>query len=559
MAAFLTLVLPKNKPQHYKFIALGVSVVQLLIMVLIFIQFSPIAGVNDASTFQFVERVQWISMDLSSYGQLSAEYFVGIDGLSVAMVLLSIIVFFIAVISSWRVNDRVKGYFSLLLVLNASVIGCFLALDFLLFYLFFEFMLLPMYFLIGLWGGPRREYASIKFFLYTLFGSVLILIVMIALNLSTIDPAQTAVALELVESTEQVTAEVISQVQLLLQQKAIVSENMVHTFNLVYMTDAGNLIPGSVLDISITKLIFSYPARLLAFLLLFVGFAIKIPVVPLHTWLPDAHVEAPTAISVVLAGVLLKVGAYGLIRTGILIFPDGAINYVWLMGMLGTLSIIYGALNALASKDLKRLIAYSSISHMGFVLLGIASLTSEGAGGSIYQMVSHGIISSALFLIAGVIYDRTHNRMIENYSGLATAMPKYTVVVVLFFFASMGLPGFSGFIAEIFVLLGAFSSPVLPSWMMIVSAFGLVLSASYFLWTIQRMFFGKLHLKAGIEKQDLIDLKTREWLMFIPLILLTFILGVFPNVLLNLINTSVTTLVEFVTSTGLENLKQIVK
>ncbi|HNP18725.1 MAG TPA: NADH-quinone oxidoreductase subunit M [Fulvivirga sp.] len=558
-AAFVTLILPKNKSIWYRYLALGVSTIQLLVIVMIFILFKPSAGVNNTDTFQFVEKVQWISLDLSSFGKISAEYFVGVDGLSIGMVILSVIVFFIAVISSWKVNDRAKGYFSLLLILNASVIGCFLALDFLLFYLFFEFMLLPMYFLIGLWGGPRREYASIKFFLYTLLGSVLILIVMIALNLSTINPAQTAVEIGLVTHTEQVTPEVVDQVQQLLQQKAIDSENMVHTFNLVYMTDAKNLIPESIMDLGLTKLIFSYPARMLAFLLLFVGFAIKIPIVPLHTWLPDAHVEAPTAISVILAGVLLKVGAYGLIRTGILIFPDGALNYAWLMGMLGTVSIIYGALNAIASKDLKRLIAYSSVSHMGFVMLGIAALNTEGVGGGIYQMVSHGIISSALFLIAGVIYDRTHNRMIENYSGLASVMPKYSVVVVIFFFASLGLPGFSGFIAEIFVLIGALSSMVLPKWMMIVATFGLVLSAVYFLWTIQRMFFGKSHFKAGIEKSALVDITSREWLMFVPLMVLTVLLGIFPNILLKLINESVITFVDFVNTAGLENLKQIIK
>ena len=324
------------------------------------------------------------------------------------------------------------------------------------------------------------------------------------------------------------------------------------------MTDANNLIPGSILDNDTTRALFGYPARLIAFLLLFAGFAIKMPIVPLHTWLPDAHVEAPTSISVVLAGILLKVGGYGLIRSGIMIFPEGLIHYSSLLGFLGVLSIIYGAMNALASKDLKRLIAYSSVSHMGFVLLGIASLTSEGLGGAIYQMISHGIISAALFLIAGVLYDRTHDRMIENYSGIAQKMPKYTVIVIIFFFASLGLPGFSGFIAEVFVLLGAFSSPLLPSWMMIVATLGLILGAAYYLWTIQRMYFGPFHSKVS-KSEVFYDLGRREYLMFIPLVVLSIILGVFPHFVLDLINDTVNVMVDLVTKQGVFTLKSILR
>lgn len=559
LAALVITFMPGQYAAQFKKIALGVSVIQLVIAFWAYFKFQDIAGVIDAGTFQFVERTSWINLNLGSLGRLSAEYFIGVDGLSITMVLLSTVILLIAVISAWNTQDKAKGFFSLLLILNASIIGCFVALDFLLFYLFFEFMLLPMYFLIGLWGGPRREYASIKFFLYTLLGSIFILIVMIALNLSTIDPVKTAVELHLVEAVENVTPGIITEVQNMLSQGQVLDSQMVHTFNLVSMTDAKNLIPGSILDLGVAKIIFGYPARFVAFLLIFIGFAIKIPVVPVHTWLPDAHVEAPTSISVILAGVLLKVGAYGLLRTGILIFPEGALNYAWLIGLLGVISILYGAMNALASKDLKRLIAYSSVSHMGFVLLGFAAITAEGLGGSIYQMVSHGIISAGLFLIAGVIYDRTHNRMIENYSGLAHVMPKYTVVVVIFFFASLGLPGFSGFIAEIFVLLGAFSSIVISKWLMVLASFGLVLSAGYYLWTIQRMFYGKLHLKGDIDKSVLVDMNRREWIMFIPLIVLAVLLGIFPHFILDLINASVETASGFIFETGLENLKTIQK
>jgi NADH-quinone oxidoreductase subunit M len=406
-------------------------------------------------------------------------------------------------------------------------------------------MLLPMFFLIGLWGGKRREYASIKFFLYTLLGSLLILIVMIMLYISVADPLATGEIAgirgnDMIENVQQSLAN-------------IPEKDVVHTFNMIYMTDTGNLIDGSILSLSNQQTFLGLPFRHLAFLLIFIGFAIKIPLVPVHTWLPDAHVEAPTAISVVLAGILLKVGGYGLIRAGYLILPDAAVFYSWLVGLLGVISIIYGAMNALASKDLKRLVAYSSISHMGFVVLGLASGTSEGISGALYQMVSHGIISAALFLLVGVLYDRTHDRLISNYSGLAKKLPAFTVLSVVFFFASMALPGFSGFIAEILVLLGAFSSEAingfLPRWMMIVAALGMILSAAYYLWTLQRMYFGDYFVRQYAA--DFSDLTTREYIMLIPLAIMTLSLGLFPAVLLDLINPAVNTLVAFIGEYGM--------
>ena len=556
VAGLVVLLLPNTYKKTYKFIVLGTSIIQVVLALLLYLNFTigeaaPV-GVDQLSEFQFVTRVDWISMSLGSLGQLSIDYFVGIDGLSVTMVFLSVIVLLIGAIASWNVREKEKGYFALYLILNTAIIGCFTALDMFLFYLFFEFMLLPMYFLIGVWGGTGREYASIKFFLYTLLGSVFILIVMIGLYSSVIDPIATGIL---------IGEHDVSTVQQMLASGSIDPAFIVRTFDMVAMTNPANYIPDSVLGFVNGGVIFDVPVRLIAFLILFIGFAIKIPVVPVHTWLPDAHVEASTPISVVLAGILLKIGGYGLIRAGYAIFPDGAIHWAWLVGGLGVVSIIYGAFNALASGDLKRLIAYSSVSHMGFVLLGLASLTVEGVSGAMYQMFSHGIIASALFLIAGVLYDRTHDRMIENYSGLASKMPRYTVVVVITFFASLGLPGLSGFIAEILVFLGAFKSfsinQLLPRWMAIVATFGLLLSAAYYLWTIQRMYFGKFMIKESKWNAQLYDLTLREYILFVPLISMMLLFGIFPQILLDFTNTSIEYFVSFVNEQGAESLLKL--
>ena len=554
IAAIIVAFWPKTRQDGIKYFTLFTSLAQVVLGVclIIWYQHGEPTGYN-ITGFQFVEQARWIQLDLGSIGTLSATYLIGVDGLNVALVLLTIGIMFIAVIASWHIRDKVKGYFSLLLILNGAIIGCFVSLDLLLFYLFFEFMLLPMYFLIGLWGGPRRAYASIKFFLYTLLGSIFILIVMVALYMSVIDPAATAVEAGLAANESAVTSAKINEVHQSLKAGTLKNHQLVHTFNMLHMADWQNYIPGAILDADTIQWVAGYPARLVAFMLIFIGFAIKLPVVPLHTWLPDAHVEAPSPISVVLAALLLKVGGYGLIRAGYLIFPDGAVHYAWFIGLVGVISIVYAAMNALASKDLKRLIAYSSVSHMGFVLLGLASLTAEGIGGAIYQLISHGIISAGLFLIAGVIYDRAHDRLIHNYSGLASKMPRYTVIVVMFFFASLGLPGFSGFIAEIFVLLGAFYASVvselIPQWMPVLALIGIVITAAYYLWTIQRMFFGPYHVK--IKDAKLPDVTGREMLMFIPLAIAALLLGIFPDLLLSMINTTVNTIVDFVGSNNI--------
>jgi NADH-quinone oxidoreductase subunit M len=517
VAVFVILFIPDQHAKVSRIIALAACIIQSALLPVIIANFSA-----DGS-LQLIEKMPWITLDLGTWGILQAEYFVALDGLSISLVALSIPIMLIATIASWNVTKNIKGYFALLLILNTAILGSFTALDFLLFYLFFEFMLLPMFFLIGIWGGPRKEYASLKFFLYTLLGSIFILIVMIALYISVSEPSS--------------------------------GGRLVHTFNMLTMSNPVNFISNSILDANNPWMIGALNARLWAFLLLFIGFAIKLPMVPLHTWLPDAHVEASTPISVILAALLLKVGGYGIIRIAYPIFPEAAVYFGWIVALFGVISIIYGALNALASKDLKRLIAYSSVSHMGFVLLGISSVTTEGVSGAIYQMFSHGIISAMLFLLAGVLYDRTHDRIISNYSGLAAKMPAFFVFILIAFFASMGLPGFSGFIAEIMVFLGAFSSNtvngIIHESFAIIATAGLILSAAYYLWTIQRMFFGTFHIKSTVPMGMLQDLTTREYLVLAPLAIGAFAFGIFPQPLLDWINPFTQNFVKTVIGTGL--------
>lgn len=509
LIAGLMLFIKSEATSVFRRLALAATSVQLCLTIILLFQFDrELIPRSWSSAFQYVEKLSWISMDLGSVGKLQIEYFLGVDGISLPLVTLTSLVLVIGVLSSWKIKEKAKGYFILYLILSSSIMGCFIALDFFLFYLCFEFMLLPMFFLIGIWGGPKRSYASIKFFLYTLLGSLFILIVMIGLYLSVVD-------------------------------------GDANTFSLVSMMD-GNYENGSILDPGSGKLVFGYAARTVAFFFLLVGFGIKLPVVPFHTWLPDAHVEAPTPISVVLAGLLLKVGAYGFFRIAYSIFPDVASQFGWLVALVGVISILYGGLNALAQIDLKRMVAYSSVSHMGFVLVGLASLTSEGVGGSLFHLVSHGLISPALFIIAGVIYDRTADRQMENFSGLASKMPVYTFLVALFFFAGLGLPGLSGFVGELMVLLGAFKATSLSLWIGIFSALGIAISAAYFLWTMQRMFFGKYFVREKNWEANMLDLTFREKLMLVPLGLLVVALGVYPGLILSLSNETINFFVQHI-------------
>ncbi len=496
----------------FKWITVLFTFIQLVIAVLIYANYDfSLAGVNNIEGFQYVERARWIEVNaLPLLGDVRVDYFVGIDGLSGPMVLLTAIVCFVASFASFNIKKAAKGYFALYLLLDTGMMGVFVALDFFLFYVFWELMLLPMYFLIGIWGGPRKEYAAIKFFLYTLFGSVFMLLVMIALFFA------------------------------------------VGSFNMLDMMDPTKYDPNSLLYGAGTTW------RLVAFMALFIGFAIKVPTVPFHTWLPDAHVEAPTPISVILAGVLLKMGTYGMLRFNWSMFPDGVEYFQTLIAWIGMISIVYGAFCALGQhkvgqRDFKKLIAYSSVSHMGYVMLGMASNTTQGMVGAIFQMFNHGTITAMLFMIVGVIYDRAHTRSLEAFGGLANKMPKYTGIMSIAFFAAIGLPGLSGFISEILVFLGAFQ---VYRELTIVSALGVIIGAAYMLWALQRVFFGKLPEKwsgpwdptGKIYKHD--DINAIELTALVPLALIIIFLGIYPQPMISMMTESVNHLIDLVAMGG---------
>ena len=471
---------------------------------------------------QLVAKAVWIR-------DFNVEYFVGADGISISMILLSGLISFIATIASmpwWSgaqaaemagmVDDghddphhpkhfsirMVPGYMAMLLLLQTGMMGTFAALDMFLFYVFWEVMLLPMYFLIGVWGGPRKEYAAIKFFLYTLAGSVLMLLAIIALYYTS--------------------------------QPALLADgtmSRLHTFNIIEMARQAQTgvfaAAAPILGFGFTKIVF---------IGLFIGFAIKIPMFPFHTWLPDAHVEAPTPISVILAGVLLKMGIYGILRFNYAILPDATAWAANAIAVFGVINIVYAAFVCLAQKDLKKLIAYSSVSHMGFSLLGMAAMTPQGISGAVLNLFTHGIISPMLFLIVGVIYDRAHHREIEKFGGLATVLPEYTAMMGLAFFASLGLPGLAGFVSEFMVFSGAF--PVFTTYT-IISATSVIITAAYYLWAIHRMFLGKLNT-AYVGYPDLV---WRERLTLYPLAAFCIVLGFYPQMILSMVNGSLHALI----------------
>lgn len=487
LGAVIIVLIPGQMKALIRWVAVAAAGVPLIQAVILFFRFD-----RGEAGFQFVQKQPWIEL-------FNVEYFVGVDGLSITMVLLTALLSFICIVASWGTQRGVKGYFSLFLLLEAGMMGVFVALDFFLFYIFWEVVLLPMYFLIGIWGGPKKEYAAIKFFLYTLFGSVLILVVMLAFYFgSDVDPLMPGAQ---------------------------------HTFNLVKLSDPA---------VQTGWLASAVNLRWALFLMLFVGFAIKVPIFPFHTWLPLAHVEAPTPVSVILAGVLLKMGAYGLLRISFPLLPDITRSFAVWLAVLGVINIIYGALCAMAQTDLKRLVAYSSISHMGFVCLGMASLTHEGINGAVLQMFNHGIITAMLFLLVGVIYDRAHHREINGFGGLGERMPIYTGFTAFAFFAALGLPGLSAFISEVLCLLGGFQSQI-SFWfrpLTIVATLGIVLGAAYLLWTLQRMFWGPLNKKYA----SLPDLNGREIFTLAPLAAIVVVLGIFPMHVISLINASLTRL-----------------
>jgi NADH-quinone oxidoreductase subunit M len=506
----IILLIPGKQENFIKWFSIIVTGIQVLLAGIIISSYNySLGGIFDQNSFQFIEKFRWIEIGgISWIGTVKIDYFLGIDGISAPMVLLTALISFIACISSWTIDKSVKGYFAMFLLLDAGMMGVFVSLDFFLFYVFWELMLLPMYFLIGIWGGPRKEYAAIKFFIYTLFGSVFMLLVMIGLYFS---------------STE-----------------VMANGSKVFTFNMLSMMDPKNYTATGILSP-----LNPHNLRFIAYLALFVGFAIKIPMFPFHTWLPDAHVEAPTPISVILAGVLLKMGTYGILRISFPMFPEITRQLMWWIALFGMINIVYGALVAMAQKDFKKLIAYSSISHMGYVLLGMASLTSTGINGAVFQMFNHGTITAMLFLIVGVVYDRTHTRGLDDFGGLALQMPVYTGFVTVAFFAAIGLPSLSGFISEAFVFIGAFSVEGIRI-LTIVSTLGILLGAGYMLWTLQRVYLGKLNEKWN----KLTDLDIREYVMFVPLTLIIIFLGVYPSAMLDIMNTSVNSLVSFMTKSS---------
>ena len=504
----IILLLPDKNRNAIRWTAAVVTGIQVILAGIIFFIFDrTMLGINDAESFQFIEKFSWITVESVPWvGRIEISYFLGLDGLSVLMVILTSLIGFIGVISSWNIDKMVKGYFALYLLLVTGMMGVFVALDFFLFFIFWEAMLLPMYFLIGLWGGPRREYAAIKFFLYTFVGGILMLITMLALYFS-------------VAYTDPVTGQ------------------SVHTFNILHMMNPSNYVEGGLLSGVDTTW------RYVAWMALFINFAIKIPLFPFHTWLPDAHVEAPTPISVILAGVLLKLGTYGLLRINFPIFPDATMYFMYFMATLGAISIIYGAFCAMAQTDFKKLIAYSSVSHMGIVVLGIAALNTQGMVGGVLQMFNHGIITAVLFLAVGVLYDRTHTRGLNDFGGVANQMPKYTGIAMIGMFAALGLPGLNGFVSELFSFLGAFEA---YRWITIIAVTGIIITAAYILWTIQRVFLGEKSEKV----KNLKDLTPREYLAFLPLIILIVLLGIYPAPAIELMNSSLSQLVEFVVNGG---------
>jgi NADH-quinone oxidoreductase subunit M len=452
-----------------------VSVVTFLISIPLFTHFD-----KTTHKMQFVEKHSWIP-DWNIY------YYLGVDGISVLFVLLSTLTAILCVLISWTaITTKVKEFYISILLTTAGMIGVFCSLDFFLFYIFWEAMLIPMFLIIGVWGGPNRVYAAIKFFLFTLVGSLLMLVGIVVLYLYA---GKTFDILELASKT------------------------------------------------------YPYKMQMWLFWAFFAAFAVKVPMFPVHTWLPDAHTEAPTAGSVILAAVLIKMGAYGFLRFSIPLFPQAATAMTPVMMTLSVIAIIYGGVICLAQTDLKRLIAYSSVSHMGFVTLGIFALNSQGVEGGILQMINHGVVTGALFLSVGIIYERTHSRQIADYGGLATYMPVYAAFFMVFTLAAVGLPGTNGFIGEFLIILGGFTANRLAG---VLAATGIIIGAGYMLWLYQRIFFQRVNKKiVGLE-----EMYIREALALLPLLILVFWIGIYPAPFLDILHPSVEHLLQRVNMAG---------
>jgi NADH-quinone oxidoreductase subunit M len=473
LGIIILLLLPGSKTGALKLTANIITFIEFLFTLYILNGFDI-----SAEGMQFVERFDWISA-------VNVQYLMGIDGISLLLILLTSLLSFIATLSSWTaIKDRLKEYYIFMLLLEIGMVGVFVSLDLVLFYVFWEVMLVPMYFLIGVWGGERKLYAAIKFFLYTLFGSVMMLVGILVLYFN------------------------------------------YHTFDLMKMMESGSFLP--------------IVLQCWVFFAFFLGFAIKVPMFPFHTWLPDAHVEAPTAGSVILAGVLLKMGTYGFVRFSLTLFPEAAKKFLPFIIALALISIVYGALVSLMQKDMKKLIAYSSVSHMGFVMLGLFAFTPMAIKGAVIQMINHGISTGALFLIVGIIYERRHTRLISEFGGLSSRMPLYAAVFLIITMSSIGLPGLNGFIGEFMILMGVFS----VNWVWAaIAATGIIFGAGYMLWMYQRVMFGKNENPAN---QNLKDLNIRELFTFIPLIVMAFWIGIYPKPFLNILDKPVEKVVRIV-------------
>ncbi len=489
MGIVAILFVPKGKDQVIRYVALATTFITFVLTLVLYAGFDQtIPGMQPA----FAVKIPWIP-------SFNINYALGVDGISLPMIILTGLLFFICILSSWTVTKSIKAYFALLLMLESTVFGVFFAMDFFLFYVYWEVMLLPMFFLIGIWGGENREYAAIKFFLYTFAGSILMLVGIIALYYATGKGPE--------------------------------------SFNI--LAHHG----GKFVNETVTLFGSTYSFENLFFWFMFIGFAIKVPVFPFHTWLPHAHVQAPTAISVILAGVLLKMGTYGFLRIAFPIFPQAAVNYSEIIAWLGVISVLYGAFCAMAQTDVKKLVAYSSVSHMGFVMLGLSAMTVAGMNGAVLQMFNHGTSTAMMFLMIGVLYERSHHRWIvrpdgtKGYGGLYTHMPKYTTIFIIGMFASLGLPGLSGFISEALIFIGIFNKFTTIT---VIAVVGLLIGAAYLLWMFKRMFFGE----AVPEVKTYADMNMREIGYMIPLCVCVIVFGVFPSPILNIMKTSVGALVE---------------
>jgi NADH-quinone oxidoreductase subunit M len=495
IAIFVAHLVGYKEDKNLRLLTVVVMAINLVLATWLYAKFDTTFTKLDGNDgYQFIEHGVWIR-------SLNVEYFVGVDGVSISMIFLTALISFVGALASYSIHDQLKGYFAMYALLVTGMYGVFIALDLFLFYVFWEVMLLPMYFLIGIWGGPRRQYAAIKFFIYTLAGSVFMLLAFIWFYLNC-DPSY------------------------LVDGSSVTRVFSIPELSRVAWTAKGL----TILGIMAVKIVWVW---------LFVGFAIKIPMFPFHTWLPDAHVEAPTAISVILAGVLLKMGTYGILRINFTLLPEASQWAAGTMAVFGVINILYGAFCAMAQKDLKKLVAYSSVSHMGFTLLGLAAMTPQGIQACLVQMFNHGLITGMLFTLVGVVYDRVHTRDIDKFGGLASEMPLYTAFVGFAFMASLGLPGLSGFWGEAMTFIGAF--PRFRALTML-AATGVIVTAAYHLWALQRMFLGKFREEWRKNKYlepfggKFPEINGRELLSLAPLAILVLTLGFWPRPLLNLID-----------------------